>query len=122
MERFIVIKAGKDELERKFQQLLTEPEIFTDEEFRHLAEEIFKECLTLNDKMALLERRTRKSKEDPLANKALLAIMHGNHEEFERLLTILDHRKRLGLLAVHAENGADNDGSAQISHGEPGDE
>lgn len=122
MDKFIVIKDCQDGLDRQFQKLISEPESFTEEAFQHLAEVIFTERLTLRDKMALIEARSRKRNEDPLAHDALRAILHRKHDEFERLMSILDHRIELGRLVDESGGGALNDNSADKTGRESGTE
>lgn len=95
-----VIDGGKEELERKKRLLFNQPWVFDHDEFDRLCE-LFK--LSYSEIEGLIAERIRKRAKDPLEREALLAIINGDHAKFERLNSILEKRKILGIKVISAD-------------------
>lgn len=109
MKQFILIEGGRDGLEKLFQKLITEPESFSGGEFAHLIDTTFKDRLSWSDIVRLCEARLQRCNWDRLEQDTLLALLHGQDEEFERLTAILDQRNKLRLLVIRSEGGTGNE-------------
>lgn len=116
MKKFIVVNAGKDDVEQLFQKLVTQPESFSGEEFAQLADETFRDRLSTTDKIMLIEARLHRCMDNRLERDALLAIIRRQHGEYERLMEILKHRN--ALRSVSGNGNANNDSSPDIQGGE----
>ncbi|MEO1767958.1 hypothetical protein [Thiobacter aerophilum] len=97
---FTVVDGGKEELERKKRLLFNQPWVFDHDEFDRLCE-LFK--LSYSEIEGLIAERIRKRAKDPLEREALLAIINGDHAKFERLNSILEKRKALGIKVISAD-------------------
>ena len=94
-----VIEGGKDEFEKLFYKLISQPYTFEQNEFEHLVEVTLKDRLSRAEIFDLATERLR-SGTDSLERHCILAIIEGNNAEFERLLKILDQRNKLGLSVI----------------------
>ncbi len=92
------------EYETDYQKFISHPENYSIEEFERLTEHVYRERFDFNRKMALMCVRFKNRKTgSQLVKKAFLASMRGDHEEFERLLKILQQKNKLGINLVSDE-------------------
>lgn len=94
---FTLIVGGKEELGRKKHVLFSLPELLEQHEFENLCDSL---GLRLAEVEPLIARRVRLRAKDALERDALLAIIHGNHDEARRLVGVMQRRNELGLSVI----------------------
>ncbi|MGZ8256914.1 MAG: hypothetical protein ACXWTX_03990 [Gallionella sp.] len=95
-----VIEGGKSSDEVLFQRLRKEPHHFAQEEFERTIE-LFRERLTIDDILDLIDRRVRnRDYASRLEQQTLLAIIEGRDGEVDRLFSILERRNKLSLKII----------------------
>ena len=106
--RLTLVKGARAQRERQFQRLISAPHSFDHAEFERLVES-FRDRLSRAEIFDLTtERLQRIDLPDKLEQRALLAVVVGDHAEAERLKKVLERRNALQLRVV---NSAD-DGQA----------
>jgi hypothetical protein len=98
--KFELIEGGREENEKLFQRLLSEPQSFEQKEFENLVDSVFRDRLAFGDVETLIAKRIQSNVKDTLERDALLAIMNGDMEESSRLHNAIKRRNQLGLRVI----------------------
>lgn len=93
-------------LERRFEELLKNPQDFDLEELERLVD-TFRDRLSIDEILSLMARRVRRRQyADGLEQRVLLAIVEGRFDEVDRLFGVVERRDELGLRVISSPGQA----------------
>ena len=87
--KFELIEGGRSNDQALFHRLMAEPQSFDQSELERLID-LFKDRLSLQEKMDIIERSIRHGRNaNDLENRALLAVIEGDRNKIEHLFDVI---------------------------------